>query len=100
MDAKTWLMVAQLAFSVGLAIFTYLAARNRAKTEEVRTLSDRVLVLEEAMSHLPDQDMVHALAGEMKGLQVELKGVKEALSPLVKNVDRIYDYLLNHKERS
>lgn len=100
MDFKFWLMVAQLVFTIGLAIFTYSDGRKRARADEVRGLSDRVLVLEEAMSHLPDQDLVHALAGEMKGLQAELKGVKDALGPLAKNIDRVYDYLLKQKERT
>lgn len=94
---RVGVQVLMFLFMVAHAIFTWLTQRNTARAAEVIELTSRVLILEEKFRHLPDQDLVHELAGDMKAMKAELRGVTEALRPLVKGLDRINDYLLNHK---
>lgn len=94
---KIGVQVLMFVFMLAHAIFTWLAQRNTARAAEVILLANRVLVLEEKFRHLPDQDLVHELAGDMKAMKAELRGVTDALRPLVGGLDRINDYLLNHK---
>lgn len=88
-----------LQWLVTLAIGLYAWASNkRAATDaQVTAVAARVTTLEEKMQHLPDQKLVHGLAGDMKAVKAELEGVKNALAPLGKSLDRINDYLLSHK---
>lgn len=78
-------------------VYAYMARRDSANAEEVVKLKGRVTALEEQMRHLPDQGLVNELAGEMKAVKASLDGVRELISPLVRTVDRINDYLLNQK---
>lgn len=81
----------------GLALYTYITNRSAARTAEVQDISDRVLVLEEKYEHLPTQNLVQKLDGDMKAISAELRGLRSEIAPLAKSVDRINDYLLNNK---
>lgn len=97
LDNVDWVSALQWLVMAGVALYAHLAKRDAANTAEVNDLSRRVTTLEEQMRHLPDQELVNELSGDMKAVKAELQGVKEAFAPLVKSLDRINDYLLSHK---
>lgn len=96
-EAKVAIQALQWLCMFGLALYTYISSRIAARSAEVNKLSERVVAIEEQLKHLPDPSLLHSLDGDMKAIKAELGGLREALTPLVKSVDRLHDYLLNHK---
>ncbi|MFL1515275.1 DUF2730 family protein [Pseudomonas prosekii] len=80
-----------------LALYTWITKRQAASARELLELRTRVIALEERVRHLPDQAAVADLLGDMKAVRAELSGVKDALRPLARSLDRINDYLLREK---
>ncbi|WP_238913795.1 DUF2730 family protein [Achromobacter insolitus] len=96
-DFKFLAATLQWIVSGAVAFYAYMAKRDAANAADVNDLRQRVTALEEQMRHLPDQTLVNELAGDMKAVKVGLEGIREAISPLARSVDRINDYLLAHK---
>lgn len=94
LNVSSWL---QYLVSGAVGVYAYLAKRDAANAADVSKLQQRVTALEEQMRHLPDQSLVNELAGDMKAVKVGLDGIREAIAPLARSVDRINDYLLTHK---
>lgn len=86
-----WLVLA------GLGVYSWFTGRQAASTQELLELRTRIVALEEHVRHLPDQSAVTDLLGDMKAVRAELTGVKDALGPLARSLDRINDYLLREK---
>lgn len=80
-----------------IGIYTWFTNRQAASTQELLVLRTRIVALEEHVRHLPDQTAVTDLLGDMKAVRAELSGVKDALAPLARSLDRINDYLLREK---
>lgn len=80
-----------------LGVYTFLAKRQAASAQELLELRTRIVALEEHIRHLPDPTAVTDLLGDMKAVRAELTGVKDALGPLARSLDRINDYLLREK---
>lgn len=82
-----WLMV------TAVGIYSWLTARQAASAKELLELRTRIVALEEAIRHVPDQAAIAELLGDMKAVRAELAGM-QAIS---RAVDRINDYLLREK---
>jgi len=80
-----------------LGVYTWLTKRQAASNQEMMVLRTRIIALEEHIRHLPDHTAITDLLGDMKAMRAELTGVKEALAPLTRSLDRINDYLLRDK---
>jgi len=78
-----------------LGIYTWMTKRQAASGQELLELRTRIVALEEHVKHMPDQSSVTDLRGDMKAMRAELSGVKDALAPLSRSLDRINDYLLS-----
>ena len=89
--AVQWVVV------TALGIYTWFINRQAASGKELLELRTRIVSLEEHVRHLPDQTAVTELLGDMKAVRAELSGVKDALAPLARSLDRINDYLLREK---
>ena len=89
--AVQWVVV------TALGIYTWFINRQAASGKELLELRTRIVSLEEHVRHLPDQTAVTDLLGDMKAVRAELSGVKDALAPLARSLDRINDYLLREK---
>lgn len=96
-NALFWIELGKWALAGGAGIYAWLANRQTAKAADMTELALRVNTLEEQMRHLPDSDLINELAGDMKAVQAELKGIKESLAPLHRSIDRVNDYLLQQK---
>ncbi|NMZ13404.1 DUF2730 domain-containing protein [Pseudomonas proteolytica] len=80
-----------------LGIYTWMTKRQAASGQELLDLRVRIVALEEQIRHLPDQAAFINLLGDMKAMRAEVSGVKDALAPLARSLDRINDYLLREK---
>lgn len=80
-----------------LGIYTWMTKRQAASGQELLDLRVRIVALEEQIRHLPDQTSFTNLLGDMKAMRAEVSGVKDALAPLARSLDRINDYLLREK---
>ncbi|GAA5784688.1 DUF2730 family protein [Chitiniphilus shinanonensis] len=87
----------QWLVSAGAAFYAWWSSRDAADKREVAELRERMTRAEERISQIPDDDMVHELAGDMKAVRVELTGIRDAIGPLSRSVERINDYLLHKK---
>ena len=91
LSAVQWLVL------TAIGIYTWLTNRQAASTQQLLELRTRIVALEEHVRHLPDQTAVTDLLGDMKAMRAELTGVKDALAPLARSLDRINDYLLREQ---
>lgn|SRR5690554_387016 len=89
--------VVQWLVTCGVGLYAWNANRQAARAAEVNKLELRMTTIEEQMRHIPDQDLVHQLHGDMKAMRTEVAGLKDALVPVVRSLDRINDYLLSQK---
>ncbi|AHA21490.2 MULTISPECIES: DUF2730 family protein [Pseudomonas] len=76
-----------------LGIYTWLTNRQAASSRELLELRTRIIALEAAVQHLPDQAAITELLGDMKAVRAELT----AMQGLTRAVDRINDYLLRER---
>lgn len=90
-SAVQWLVLS------AIGIYSWFTSRQAASAQELLGLRTRIVALEEHVRHLPDQSSVTDLLGDMKAVRAELSGVKEAMAPLARALDRINDYLLREK---
>ncbi|HHH9174707.1 TPA: DUF2730 domain-containing protein [Pseudomonas aeruginosa] len=67
--------------------------RQAASSRELLELRTRIIALEAAVQHLPDQAAITELLGDMKAVRAELT----AMQGLTRAVDRINDYLLRER---
>lgn len=102
MDLDFAMKAAQFLFTVLVGAYSIVAARRASSKAEAELLAERltkqdtkILVLEQLVEHLPDSEQMHALAGDMKAIKVEIAAVAKALDPLTRSVDRINDFLLS-----
>jgi len=96
-EASFSLKTVQWVVMAVLGVYTWLTNRQAASAQEMMVLRTRIISLEEKIQHLPDQTAVTNLLGDMKAMRAELSGVKDALGPLSRALDRINDYLLREK---
>lgn len=96
-DLNTGLQIVEWLILSILSLYTWIAKRNAASAQQLHDLRTRIVALEEHVRHLPDQSAIADLLGDMKAIRAELTGVKDALSPLARALDRINDYLLREK---
>lgn len=96
-DLRSMLMVLNMVLTASIAIYSWSAQRRAANAAEVVDLARRVAVTEERFRHMPNSDLVNALHSDMRAVQARLDGIQQALQPLSASLDRINNYLLNHK---
>lgn len=104
LDMKLFLQGVAVLLMLWTAWHSWTTARNAAQQIQVNTMAQsisdvttRVTRLEERIRHLPEDDLVHELAGDMKALKAEMEGVRSALGPLATQVGLLNQYLLTHK---
>jgi len=91
------LMIGNMLVTLGIAVYSWSAQRRAANAAEVADLSRRLVVTEERIGHMPNSSLVNALHSDMRAVQARLDGIQQALQPLSASLDRINNYLLNHK---
>lgn len=96
-DLRSALMIGNMLVTLGIAVYSWSAQRRAANAAEVADLSRRLVVTEERIGHMPNSGLVNALHSDMRAVQARLDGIQQALQPLSASLDRINNYLLNHK---
>lgn len=86
-------------FNACLAIYVFISNRQAAKDRELQDAKERITKVEERVRNLPDHQAVASMTGDMKALRAEVAGLKDVISPLARAMDRVNDYLLNHKDK-
>lgn len=87
----------QWLVTAAIGIYSWFMSRQAASSKELLELRTRIIALEEQIRHVPAQGIVNDLHGDMKAMRAELKGMRDALQPLVKGLDRVNDYLIRNK---
>ena len=85
-------------FNFGLAVYVFISNRQAAKDKELQETKERLTKVEERVRNMPDHIVISDMAGDMKALKEQVAGLKDVISPLARAVDRVNNYLLNHKD--
>ncbi len=97
-----WLVLGVLAFVTFMRKPGQDAAEAVKKleaqmTNEVLAIAARLDVVEERMTHMPRNEDVARLTGEIQTLQVRVEGVQSGMEGMGHQLNRIENYLLNTK---
>lgn len=74
----------------------WLRKPGESASEAVATLSGRVDVLQERISHMPDTGEHEELKGTVKAVQASLAAIQETQASTRAAVARVEQYLLSH----
>lgn len=96
-DWKLWLAVAQWLSTIALAIYTLFSNRHAARQAELQLLATRVTVLEQRSAHQPSAELWMEMHGDLKAMTEALEATNLRMQAMERTMDRINDYLLNHK---
>lgn len=96
-DLRSILMGINMLVTLGIALYSWSAQRRAANAAEVDDIARRLTITEERLAHMPNSSLVNALHSDMRAVQARLDGIQQALQPLSASLDRINNYLLNHK---
>ena len=72
-------------------------SRQAASAKELLELRTRITTLEAEMRAVPSHNQLNELMGRLERLDAKLEGVTDSMQPLARSLDRINDYLLQHK---
>ena len=71
-----------------IGIYSWLVGRQTASAKEM---------LEAEMRALPSHSKLNELMGRLERLDARMEGVVDSMQPISRSLDRINDYLLQHK---
>ncbi|CAM5457734.1 hypothetical protein TMEC54S_03493 [Thauera mechernichensis] len=80
-----------------IGIYSWLIGRQAASAKELLELRTRITTLEAEMRAVPSHNQLNELMGRLERLDAKLEGVTDSMQPLARSLDRINDYLLQHK---
>lgn len=80
-----------------IGIYSWLIGRQSASAREMLELRTRITTLEAEMRQVPSHHQLNELMGRLERLDAKLEGVADSMQPLTRSLDRINDYLLQHK---
>lgn len=73
-------------------------AKVAAIEARVAGIEGRAGVIEERLRHIPDTDAITEMLAGNAAMTAEMRGLRDLIAPMQRNIDRISDYLLNRKE--
>ncbi len=80
-----------------IGIYSWLVGRQTASAKEMLELRTRVTTLEAEMRAVPSHSKLNELMGRLERLDARMEGVVDSMQPISRSLDRINDYLLQHK---
>ncbi len=80
-----------------IGIYSWLIGRQAASAKELLELRTRITTLEAEMRQVPSHNQLNDLMARLERLDAKLEGVTDNMQPLARSLDRINDYLLQHK---
>lgn len=98
--------IEQLDFSFGtmqwvvisvIGIYSWLIGRQSASAKEMLELRTRITTLEAEMRQVPNHNQLNELMGRLERLDAKMEGVADTMQPVIRQLERINDYLLQHK---
>ncbi|KAI5914585.1 DUF2730 domain-containing protein [Thauera sp. 2A1] len=90
-EATRWLITG------AIGIYSWLIGRQAASAKEMLELRTRITTLEAEIRQVPNHSHINELMGRLERVDARLEGVVDAMQPLSRSLDRINDYLLQHK---
>lgn len=107
---RFWFDVVQVAGTVAIGIYVWLANRQRVTTQSIRALEQdvderlddhgtRLTRLEEEVRHLPTHDDIGGVFKRIDQIHGDLKELTGAMSGVKRAVDLINEHLLNGGRR-
>lgn len=90
-EAVRWLLMA------AIAIYSWLVGRQAASAKEMLELRTRIVALETQMQQMPSSTQISDLTARLERVDARLEGVVDSMQPISRSLERVNDYLLNHK---
>lgn len=104
LDARLLWDILSTTLAAAAAAYAFFMGRNRANANEIVELDNRTTKLEVRMGSMPDHNdlkrlsvEVTELGGEIKLVGKSIEGLTQLLPSMQSSLDRVNDYLLNHK---
>lgn len=94
-DGDTLLKIVMATFTIGSAIFSWVATRDKATQSEIAELKQTVLKLETDMAHVPDKDTLHRLELGMQEMAGKVENMGRNFETVTNSIRRLEEYLLN-----
>lgn len=102
-EASFYLKVAEWVAIGATAAWTYLRTKNNdnekaiaALTKSVDGVNTRLAVLEERVAHMPNDEEIGQLSGQVASLQSQVDGVTGLLQRLERQTTLIHEHLLKN----
>lgn len=94
--------------ALGAAIYTWIATQDKDNSQHIKAVetalgnvlaehASRLDKVETALLHLPTQNELSELQGDMKAVKEAQQGVRSELAGVKSSVDRMFEFLLNNK---
>lgn len=90
-ETVRWLITAVIGF------YAWLIGRQSASAKELLELRSRLIKLETDLINVPRPEELHEVAVKLERIDARMDGVIEAMKPIARSLDRVNDYLLQHK---
>jgi uncharacterized coiled-coil protein SlyX len=87
----------QWIVTVVVGIYTWYVGRQSASAKEVIGLRERIIRLEADMKQMPSQEAMSTLNDRLAKVDAELDATNRLLETMAQSLNRVHDYLLNHK---
>ena len=100
-------MFNSLAFNFGemqwvimtvIALYTWFTNRISASSKEVGELRERMVKVEQGIKDMPTSSDITKLDGDMREVKAQLNALTTSISTLQTGINRLNDYLLNHRQ--
>ncbi len=100
MEAKEWISLAALIFTVGNALYLYISTASRATKGDVTKHGERLTMLEAQVASLPSKDGFHRLELDVADVKGSQRVMEAELKPIAASVQRIEKFLLESVNKS
>lgn len=81
-----------------IGIYAWIVGRQSASNKEVLDLRLRLAEFETVLKNLPTHQDLSELEARLERMIATQEGIFRELKPITQQLNRINDYLLNHKE--
>lgn len=97
-DPKFWLSLAQWLVIIVIGIVTFARRPGEDATKAIAALTDRVSRLEETMKHVPTNEELARMGGELRECNARVENVVDGQRRISNQLDLMQRYLQESKK--
>lgn len=94
-DGDFLLRIFMFLFTIGNALYAWIATRDKATQSQIRTLENDVLRIKSDLQHVPDKATLHRLELGMQEMSGKVEQVHQNWNTINRSILRLEEYLLH-----